>query len=125
MVGQSEQEIAQVIESEITGYHDPEQRYGRLLKHTAELADRWIGFATIRTLSSGARVTNDLFRALQVSLRMTLDSVPAGETRPETSADLQFLLLKTSDVVNSCDNAAIEELVGLLSRTLPIDLSRP
>ncbi len=125
MMGQSEQEIAQVIEDEIAGYHDSEQRYARLMKHSAELADRWIGFATVGTISARARVANDLFRALQVSLQMTLDSLRGTETRTKTRDDLELLISKASRAAQSSDNAAIEGLIDLLNSTLLVDLSRP
>lgn len=123
MIGQSEQEIAKVIEDEIAGSRDPQERYDRLLKHAGELADRWIGFATMRNISAKARIANDGFRALQVSLRMSLDSSRHVEASAKLRFNLETLIAKTSALTQSCNDSAIEELIDLLKETLLLDLS--
>jgi hypothetical protein len=120
MVGQSEQELAAVIEHEIAGYRDSEERCARLMKRTAELADRWIGFATLVNISPRARVANDLFKALQVSLRLTVDCVGRIDTQGKARADLELLVLSAGELLNSCDESAIEELIQSLKHTLLI-----
>ena len=121
MVGQSEQEFAAVIENEIAGYRDLEERCERLMKRTAELADRWIGFATLDNISPKARVANDLFKALQVSLRLTFDCVGSVDTQSKACADLELLVLSAAELANSSDESAIERLIRLLNETFVIN----
>lgn len=121
MVGQSEKEIQRVIEDEIAGYGGPQERHARLLKHTRELADRWIGIATIDNIPARSRVANDGFRALQVSLQMTRDSLRHAREKTQVQSDVERLVSQACELARSCDNSAIKEFIDLLWGTLLVD----
>ena len=74
MLRQSEDEIIATIEGEVLDDCPPSERYDRLLAHCGELADRWIGFATLGTASPKALINNDGFLALRACLGMALDA---------------------------------------------------
>src|SRR4051812_11348824 len=117
MPGESDRELAQIIETDIVGSRILEDREEALFKHSADLADRWIAFAKMETISLGARVSNDLFRALIVCLRMTLESVP--ESHPARQ-DLESLVAQATNLSRSLTASDVHSLVDSLRRTFSI-----
>lgn len=119
MAGESKEEIAEIIESEIAALAEPKRRYEHLFQHCRELAERWSAFAKLGTISAEALIANDLFRALTVCLRMTLESLSRANLDYDRP-NLELLVAMTCDLDRGCDHATIKRFDDLLRTTFTL-----